>query len=234
MANENHVTTGKVRLSYVHLLQPFANRNSGEEKYSVTVLVPKTDVATRQRIDAAIEAATQAGLKMWGSRPPKVANPVYDGDGVRPSDGLPFGPECHGHWVFTASCKKDRPPRVVDANIQDIMDPREIYSGIYGRVGVDFFPYNQAGKKGVGCGLTNVQKLTDGEPLGNRTTAEEDFGGQVAAYAAPAQGYGYPQPEQQHYPQYAGTPPMQPQYAAPVQGYSYPQRQVDPLTGLPV
>jgi hypothetical protein len=104
MASENHVVTGRARLSYVHLLQPYANKNSGEEKYSVTVLVPKSDVATRQRIDAAIEAASQNGVKLWGGRPPKVANPVYDGDGTRPSDGMPFGDECKGHWVFTASC----------------------------------------------------------------------------------------------------------------------------------
>ncbi|HML46733.1 MAG TPA: DUF2815 family protein [Clostridia bacterium] len=218
MANENHVVTGKARLSYVHLLQPYANRNSSEEKFSVTVLIPKTDVATKQRIDAALEAATQAGVKLWGGRPPRIAIPVYDGDGTRPSDGMPFGPECKGHWVFTASCKKDKPPRIVDANVQDIMDSREIYSGIFGRVGVDFFPYNQAGKKGIGCGLTNVQKLADGDPLGNRTTAEEDFG-------APAYGQ-YQQP-------------ATPSYSYPPQGYGTDQytsrpQQVDPLTGLPM
>jgi hypothetical protein len=138
----------------------------------------------------------------------------------------------------------------VDLNLQDVMDPREIFSGIYGRVGIDFFPYSQAGKKGVGCGLTNVQKLADGDPLGNRTTAEEDFGGSEPAYYAPPTnqsqpqyapaGYGAVQPpyappvQPQHYPQYAGTPPTQPQYAVPTQGYGYPQQPVDPLTGLPV
>lgn len=232
MANENHVVTGKARLSYVHLLQPFANRNSGEEKFSCTVLVPKSDVATMQRINAAIEAATQAGVKIWGGRPPLIAKPVYDGDGTRPSDGMPFGPECKGHWVFTASCKKDRPPRIVDAQVQDIMDARKVYSGIFGRVGVDFFPYNQAGKKGIGCGLTNVQVLEDGEPLGNRTTAEEDFGAAAApAYQAPAY-----QPPVQQAPQYQQTPQgygyapqTAPQY--PPQGQWMPSGQVNPNTG---
>lgn len=229
MASENHVVTGTARLSYVHLLQPYANRNSGEEKFSVTVLVPKTDVTTRQRIDAAIEAATQVGVKMWGGRPPKVATPVYDGDGVRPSDNLPFGPECKGHWVFTASCKKDRPPRVVDANLQDIMDARAIFSGIYGRVGVDFFPYYQAGKKGVGCGLTNVQKLADGEPLGNRTTAEEDFGDSETGYNSLLP----PQPQYVPQPQYAPQYPDYGHYSVPPQ-YAPATQPRDPLTGLPL
>ena len=160
MANDKHVVTGEARLSYVAILKPRASRNNPEEKYSVTVLVPKSDTATKQRIDATIEAAIQDGAgRLWGGRPPLVNAPVYDGDGVRPSDGQPFGPECKGHWVFTASCKADKPPRVVDANVQDILDSHKVYSGVYGRVGVDFFPYYQAGRKGVGCGLTNVQIL---------------------------------------------------------------------------
>lgn len=81
-------------------------------------------------------------------------------------------------WVFTASSPQGRRPGVVDANCQPILDPTEIYSGIYGRVAVDFFPYNFAGKQGVGCSLCNVQKLSEGEPLGaTRPSAEDDFGG---------------------------------------------------------
>ena len=196
MANANHVVTGQVRLSYAHLLQPYAKTPGGEEKYSVTVLLPKQDVVTRQRIDAAIEAAISTGItnKWNGKRPGIIALPVYDGDGTRPSDGEPFGAECKGCWVFTASAKAGRPPRVVDHNIQDILDPREIYSGIWGRVGIDFFAYDANGKKGIGVGLTNVQKLADGEPLGSRTTAEDDFGDSspapaAAPYAAPVLPY---------------------------------------------
>lgn len=186
MANDNHVVTGRARLSYVNLLKPYARMPGAEEKYSVTVLVPKTDTATKARIDAAIEAAVQQGIsKRWdGKRPAQINIPVYDGDGTRPSDGEPFGVECKGHWVFTASSKADRPPRVVDAQVQDILDAREIYSGIWGRVGVDFFPYNAQGRKGVGVGLTNVQKLSDGEPLGSVTTAEDDFADSLQAVPA--------------------------------------------------
>ncbi len=177
MANENRVVTGKARLSYVNLLKPYSRNPGAEEKFSVTVLVPKTDTLTKAKIDAAIEAAIQLGIsKRWDGKRPAVINiPVYDGDGTRPSDGEPFGPECRGHWVFTASAKADRPPRVVDTAVNDILDPREVYSGMYGRVSVDFFAYSAQGRKGIGAGLNNVQKLADGEPLGGGTTAEDDF-----------------------------------------------------------
>jgi len=240
--NENHIVTGRVRLSYVTLLAPKANKNnaSGDKKFSVTVLLPKADVTTKQKIDAAIEAAKQDGsTRLWGGRPPIIPVPIHDGDGVRESDGMPFGDECKGCWVFTASCKADRPPRVVDLQLQDVMDAREIYSGMYGRVGIDFYPYYQANKKGVGCGLTNVQKLADGEPLSGGTTAEEDFGS--------------PQPQQPQYAPQQYAPRPQPQGAwapngqvnpssgeamgynrpAPQSQQYAPQTNYDPLTGLP-
>lgn len=185
MANVSptHVVTGKARLSYAHLFQPFANNQGQEPKYSTTILVPKTDTQTKALIDAAVEAAKAAGASKWGGAiPPQLNICVHDGDGARPSDGVPFGEECHGHWVFTASSKQ--PPKVVDTQLQPILDPNEMYSGCYARVSVDFFAYNSNGRKGIGCGLQNVQKLADGAPLGNRTSAEDDFG----APAAPAAG----------------------------------------------
>ena len=91
MNDLTNVTTGEVRLSYVHLFKPYAAMAGQEEKYSVTVLVPKTDVDTMGRINAALDAAKQKGIsEKWnGQCPPIVPVPVYDGDGVRPSDGMP-------------------------------------------------------------------------------------------------------------------------------------------------
>ena len=168
------IVTGKVRWSYTNLLAPRAMEGQ-EPKYSVTLLIPKSDTATKAAIDRALEEAIQEGVasKFGGVRPLKIATPLYDGDGERPS-GDPFGPECAGHWVMTASSKQK--PQVVDADVQPIMDPSEIYSGCYGRVSLRFYAYNQSGKKGVGCGLQNAQKLADGEPLGGGTTAVQDFG----------------------------------------------------------
>lgn len=188
MNNEMNVTTGEARLSYAHLFKPYAYQPGQEEKYQVTVLVPKTDTATMGRINAAIEAAKQKGIndKWNGQCPPILNTPVYDGDGVRPSDGLPFGAECKGHWVFTASAKAEYPPEVVDKMGNPIINQSEVYSGMYGRVNVTFFPYMFGGKKGIGCGLGPVQKLRDGEALGgSMPSAAQAFGTPPAA--APAQ-----------------------------------------------
>ena len=161
IGDATNVKTGEARLSYVHLFKPYAAMQGQEEKFSVTILVPKTDADTMGRINAAIEAAKQKGIsEKWnGQCPPIVPTPVYDGDGVRPSDGMPFGDECKGHWVFTASAKVDYPPEVVDRMGNPIINQSEVYSGMYGRVNVNFYPYAFGGKKGIGCGLGPVQKL---------------------------------------------------------------------------
>ena len=183
-----NVTTGKVRLSYVHLFKPYAYQQGQEEKYSAVVLIPKTDTDTMARINAAVEAAKQKGIsgKWNGVCPPIVPSPVHDGDGVRPNDGMPFGEECKGHWVFTASAKTDYPPVVVDIHNNPFIDQSEVYSGMYGRVNVEFYPYTFGGKKGIGCGLKAVQKTADGEPLaGGRVSAEQAFGPPQGTPATP-------------------------------------------------
>lgn len=179
--NPTNVTTGKVRLSYVSIFKPRAARPGQEEKYSVTILIPKSDTATKQRIDAAINAAIEAGVQgKWnGVRPPIIPNPLHDGDGTR-QDGTPYGEECKGHWVMTASAKADYPPEVVDAASNPIISPAEVYSGCYGRVFINFFPYGGGGsgfKIGVGAGLGPVQKLEDGTPLGGSAPSASDVFG---------------------------------------------------------
>ena len=186
MANKDprHAVTGKVRFSYEHIMQPYANTSKDpteKPKYSVTVLVPKSDTDTKARLDAAIRAALEKGMKdrkfKDGTPLDKLPTPIWDGDGYRADGYTPFGPECKGMWVFTASCSADRRPDVVDINCNPILDPNEIYSGIWGRVGVDFYAYSVPQRTGIGCGLVTVQKLADGEPLGTaRATAADDFG----------------------------------------------------------
>lgn len=208
MRDLTNITTGEVRLSYAHLFKPHAVMTGQEEKYSVTVLVPKTDVDTMNRINTAIEAAKQRGIaeKWSGQCPPIVATPVYDGDGVRPSDGMEFGPECKGHWVFTASAKADYPPEVVDSQGNPIINQSEVYSGMYGKVNVTFFPYSYGGKKGIGCGLGPVMKSRDGETLGGSApTAAQAFG-----FSQQAQG------------------------ASPYMALAANPRPVHPITGMPM
>ena len=178
------VVLTNVRLSYVHIMKPYANDPSQEPKYSCTILLPKTDVAGRAKIDAAIAAAKQQGAtdKWNGVVPPIVPSPIHDGDGVK-QDGTVFGPECKGMWVFTASSKQDRPIEVVDRNNNKILDPTQIYSGIIANVFVQFFPYAYQGKKGIGCGLGPVQKVADGESLGGGAPSAASVFGSAAAPA---------------------------------------------------
>lgn len=173
-----NVTTGEVRLSFVHLFKPYAFQSGQEEKYSTTILLPKSDTQTKARIDAAIQAAKERGAadKWNGVAPPVIPNPIWDGDGVK-QDGTPFGAECKGHWVFTARTSIDYPPEVVDQNGNPVINHSDVYSGCYALVNVEFWPYNFNGKKGIGCSLGPVKKVRDGEPLGGSApTAAQAFG----------------------------------------------------------
>lgn len=238
------VLTGEVRLSYVNLTTPRAPQLGGEPKYSVTLLIPKTDAATIANINASIKAAYEDGVsKKWGGAHPTPKQIVHDGDGLRPS-GLPFGDECKGHWVLTASTR-NKPQVVGIDNLDCELAPSDIYSGMYARVTINFFAYDTAGSKGVGCGLGNVLKTRDGEALAGGASAASDFEGLGQSFASqvqPAAAPGYPQayaaPAFQ--PQYN---PVVPQQAAP-QAYAAPQPQaasaqpqsrpaVNPITGQP-
>lgn len=253
MANQveaTNVTTGQVRLSFVHLFQPYANQPGQEPKYSTTILIPKSDGATMQRINAAIQAAIQKGVSgIWaGARPAQPKTPIWDGDGAR-QNGEAFGEECKGHWVLTASSKQQQ--SIVDANMNPIINQTEVYSGMFGRVNLNFFPFSNSGNRGIGAGLGPIQKLADGEPLGGRVSAEQAFGGAPIGVgysqpshqppagwqqAAPPQQYqqqpqqGYGQPAQYQQPQQGYGQPQQ-QYQQPVQ--QPPQPQIDPITGKP-
>ena len=226
--NPLKVLTGEVRLSYVYLDTPRAAQQGEKPKYSVTLLIPKSDTATKADIDAAMEAAAkEATAKTWGGiRPPYLKSVIHDGDGVRPS-GVAFGPECEGHWVLTASTKMK--PQVVGIdNINCELAPTDIYSGMYARVTICFFGYSNSGNKGVCCILGNVMKTRDGEPLSGGASAASDFAGigqsvENPAAAAPT-GYNYAAP----------AAPAGYGYAAPVQQPAYAPGQINPLTGLPM
>ena len=235
------VLTGEVRLSYVNLTTPRAAQQGGEPKYSVTLLIPKSDTATKMDIDNSIRAAYEEGVsKKWGGAHPQPKVIVHDGDGMRPS-GLPFGDECKGCWVLTASTK-NKPQVVGIDNVNCELAPNDIYSGMYARVTINFFAFDTAGNKGVGCGLGNVMKTKDGEPLSGGASAASDFAdfGTAAApaygaqpnYAAPAApAYAAPTVPAYQAPAYPQTAPQQyAQPAAPQQGGV----RINPITGQPM
>ena len=171
MANNTKVVTGKVRFSYLHVFKPAAVQEGQEPKYSVSIIIPKDDKVTLNKIRAAIEAATENAKteKFGGKIPAKLQTPLRDGDEDRPEDPAYAD-------SFFVNCSSANRPGIVDRNLNAIIDEEELYSGCYGRVSINFYGYNVSGNKGIAAGLNNIQKLSDGEPLGNRSTPESDFG----------------------------------------------------------
>ncbi len=166
---DTKVITGKVRLSYAHLFKPQAIDEGQEPKYSVCLLIPKSDKKTLKKIKNAIEAAKQAGAPKWGGKiPANLKMPLRDGDEERSDQ-----PEYAGHYFINANSKLK--PGVVDRDLNEILDSTEVYSGCYARASINFFGYNTAGNRGIGCGLNNIQKVADGDYLGGRSRAEDDF-----------------------------------------------------------
>ena len=163
------VVTGKARLSYAHVWEP-ASVNGSNPKYSVSVIIPKNDTDTVKRINAAIEAAITEGVGKFGGKKPNKASlklPLRDGDVERDDEAY------KGHFFINANSKTA--PQIVDRAVRPILDREEVYSGCYARVSLNFYAFNSNGNRGVACGLGNIQKVRDGEPLGGRATAADDF-----------------------------------------------------------
>lgn len=165
------VVTGKVRLSYVHVFEPYTNNPDQEAKYSCVILIPKSDKATIRKLKEAQQVALEAGkVKFGGSIPKNWKNTLHDGD---EDADLEKNPEYEGHLYMSISSKTK--PGVVDRALNPIMDSTEIYSGCYARVSINAFPFNTQGNKGVSFGLNHIQKMADGDFLGGRSRAEDDF-----------------------------------------------------------
>ena len=173
--NPTKVITGvQTRWSYANVWNPKAMAEGAKPKYSVSLIIPKSDTVTIQKIKAAIKAAYEEGqskLKGNGKSVPPLAaikTPLRDGDVERPDD------EAYQNAYFV-NANSPTAPGIVDADRQPIIDTSEVYSGVYGRASITFYAFNSNGNKGIACGLNNLQKIADGEPLGGKTRAEDDF-----------------------------------------------------------
>ena len=171
MAKQNgaKVVTGVVRLSYANVWQS-KSINGGAEKYSCSIIIPKEDKATIDAINAAIDAAIKEGAHKFGGKvPPRGALklPLRDGDTEREDEAY--------RGAFFVNANSTTQPEVVDKYVRPIIDHSEIYSGVYARVSLSFYAFNSNGNRGVACGLGNIQKVCDGEPLGGRTSASDEF-----------------------------------------------------------
>lgn len=167
------VVTGKVRFSYVNIFKSRAFQADQDAKFSICLLIPKEDKATLKKIKAAIDEAIQEGIstKWNGKKPANIKLPLRDGDEERADEA----PEYAGMMFLNANSTQK--PGIVDKDLNEILDPDEVYSGCWGRASINFYPFSVNGNKGIGVGLNNVQKLKDGERLGaTRASAESDFG----------------------------------------------------------
>ena len=176
IVNGTKVITGEVRLSYLHVFDKYAANPGQEEKYSVCVLIPKTDKKTIALIQEAVSNATDLGQKTkWGGKVPKnLKLPLRDGDEEKDTEE---NPEYEGMYFLNASSK--RQPGLVDSHKQEIFDREELKSGDYGKVSINFFPFAASGNNGVGVGINNIMKTRDGDALGGvAASAESDFEGE--------------------------------------------------------
>ena len=171
--NPCKVVTGPCVFSYLNCWEPKAIEG-GKPKFSVSLVIPKSDTKTVEKINVAIEAAYEEGkgkLKGNGKSVPALSalrTPLRDGDTDRPDDEV-----YKGCWFINAN--SDTAPGIVDAECQPILTRSEMYSGVKGRASINMYAYNVNGNRGIACGLNNLQKLSDGTPLGGKSRAEDDF-----------------------------------------------------------
>jgi len=171
------ITGPDTRWSYANVWEA-KSINGGTPKFSVSLIIPKSDTRTIAKIKAAIEAAYREGeakLKGNGKTMPPLSaikTPLRDGDTERPDD-----PAYANAYFINANSATA--PGIVDANLQPILERSEVYSGVYGRASINFYAFNSNGNKGIACGLNNLQKIRDGEPLGGKSRAEDDFATEI-------------------------------------------------------
>ena len=171
--NPTKVITGICTFSYLNCWEPKAIEG-GKPKFSVSLVIPKSDTRTVERIRAAIQAAYEEGaskLKGNGKSVPALSairTPLRDGDKDRPDDEI-----YKGCWFINAN--STTAPQIVDRSVKPILDRSEVYSGCYARVSLNFYAFNSNGNKGIACGLRNIQKVRDGESLGGKASASDDF-----------------------------------------------------------
>ena len=173
-SNPMKVVTGvNTRWSYVNAWEP-KSINGGTPKFSVSLIIPKSDTKTVAKIKAAIEAAYKEGeAKLKGNSRTvpalsAIKTPLRDDDAERPDD-----PAYANSYFMNAN--SNTAPGIVDADCQPILDRSEVYSGVYGRASVNFYAFNSNGNRGIACSLNNLQKIRDGEHLGGKSSAEDDF-----------------------------------------------------------
>lgn len=172
MANIN---TPRFRVSYPNVFKPKRNDLNGQDEFSIVCLFKKGEDLSKLKA-----AMHQAAVAKWGadqSKWPKgLRSPLRDqGERAKDVDGKRILPPAHEEGAIFLNLKSKQRPGVVDQNVQQIIDESQFYAGCYAIASVNAFAYDQKGNRGISFGLGNIQKVADGEPLGNRASPEQDF-----------------------------------------------------------
>jgi len=162
-----HVITPKARLNFAYLFHPRPpmNGQAGDPSYScVLTFDPGTDLSPMKM------AAFAAAKEKWAdkARTMSLRSPFRNNSDREGQEGFPPG------GVFV-TCRSNNRPGVVDQAVQPILSTDAIYSGCWVRASLRAFAYENAGNRGVSFALLNVQKISDGDRLDNRRSAEQDF-----------------------------------------------------------
>lgn len=155
------------RFSYVNLVEAKLAPGATQPKFGLSLIIPKTNKKTIRAIEDAVAAAEEAGKDKFGKKWICKKTPLRDGDKEREDDAYANS--------FFLNANSNNRPGMVNAKVQPILDPKEIKSGDWGNVSLNFYPFNVNGNSGIAVGLNHVQKVKDGEPLGSVTSAQDEF-----------------------------------------------------------
>jgi len=166
--DDSRIVFGPCRLSYVHVFEKYVPEGEKDGKYSVTILIPKSEKETVKAINDAIENAKQKAVsgKWDGKMPKKLDIAMKDGDEKEDEN-------FEGHWYINA--KSNSCPGLIDKDKSPITDEEDIYSGVWCYCSINFFGYKVSGNAGVAAGLNNLMKYKDDEHFGGKASAESDF-----------------------------------------------------------
>jgi hypothetical protein len=164
--------TPEVVCSFPYLFE----KSDYTDKYGLSIPVPVDNDDEIKKIKTMIGNAAE---NKWGKKSraeigKKIASPLRVGNDEKEDDAV------YSDTIFFSANSSSK-PGVVDAGLKPIIDQDEIYPGCIIRASVNFYAYDYKGKKGVACGLQNVMKVKDGEQIGGKSSAEDDFSGYASA-----------------------------------------------------
>lgn len=165
------VVIGPCRMSFPHFFEP--QETDGGDRYQANFLFPpnwKKQPDFKKFEDALYQCMEDkfGDERDW----PNGRNDRGPDQVVRKAEEKDYEGYKPG-WFFLKAASRD-PVGIVDANREEVTNPREIYGGRWCRISVTVKAYDNK-SKGVGVYLNSVQVLDHDEPFGGRGPARNDF-----------------------------------------------------------